>query len=119
MCIPIISKDDDSDIIGLQVEGHTSNSWSELDHLSGLNFIEANDSGNTVTDTNHSSKLFNIILYLFNSTTWLMPMIFSWITLDVSAIPSFLVQKLFWTRRNNPLILCWIIIDIYIQYNFH
>ena len=81
--VPIVSEDDDSDIIGLQVESHTSDSWSELDHLSGLDFVEADHSGDTVTDTKHSSELFNIILNKFYSTTWLMFMIFSWITLEV------------------------------------
>lgn len=60
--IPVITEDDDTDIISLQVKSHTSDSWSKLDHLSGLDFIKTNNSSNTVTNTNDSTKLFDIIL---------------------------------------------------------
>lgn len=61
--LPVITEDDDTDIVSLQVERHTSDSGSELDHLTGLNFVKPNNSGNTVTDTNDSTELLDIILY--------------------------------------------------------
>jgi hypothetical protein len=61
--LPIISEDDDTNIVGLQVKGHASNPWSELDHLSCLNLVQSYDSGNTVTDTNDCTELFNIVLH--------------------------------------------------------
>jgi hypothetical protein len=65
--IPVITKDDNTDIISFQVQGHTSNSGSELHHLTCLNFIETDDSGNTITDADDCTELFNIILdkYIF------------------------------------------------------
>lgn len=60
--IPVITEDDDTDIISLQVEGHTSDSGSELDHLTCLDFVKSNNSGNTVTDADDSTKLLDIIL---------------------------------------------------------
>lgn len=60
--IPVITEDDNTDIISLQVEGHTSDSRSELDHLTCLDFVKSNNSGNTVTDADDSTKLLDIIL---------------------------------------------------------
>ena len=60
--IPVVTEDDDTDIVSFQVEGHTSDSGSELDHLTGLDFVETNDSGKTVTDTDDCTELFHIIL---------------------------------------------------------
>ena len=37
--LPVITEDDDTDIISFQVKSHTSNSRSELDHLTCLDFI--------------------------------------------------------------------------------
>ena len=62
--LPIVSEDDDTDIISFQVQSHTSNSRSELNHLTCLNFIQSNDSGNTVTDANDCTEFFYIILNL-------------------------------------------------------
>ena len=109
--IPVITEDDDTDVVSFQVEGHASNTWAELDHLSGLDLIEAYNSGNTVSNTDHSSELFDIILNRKACTTWVMFMILSWMTLAVSAMLSFL-EKL-WVKRTSPLILCWIIIIEY------
>lgn len=62
--IPIISEDDDTDIIGFQIEGHSSNAGPKLHHLTGLDLVESNNSGNTITDANHSSELLDIVLNL-------------------------------------------------------
>ena len=87
--VPVVTEDDDSDIISLKVECHTPNTRSELDHLSGLDLVQAHHSGNTVTDADHCPELFHIILSRSSLTTWLIFIILSWITLAVSAIPSF------------------------------
>lgn len=60
--IPVITEDDDTDIIGLKVQGHTSDTWSELDHFTCLDLLQSNDSGNTVTDTDDCTELFDVIL---------------------------------------------------------
>jgi hypothetical protein len=75
--IPVITEDDDTDIVSFQVEGHTSDSGSELDHFTCLDFIEANNSGNTVTNTDDCTELFNIVLNQEEITTWVMFMILS------------------------------------------
>lgn len=62
MEIPVITEDDDTYIVGLQVEGHASNSRSELNHLTGLDFVKSYNSGNTVTNANDCTEFFDIIL---------------------------------------------------------
>jgi len=101
--IPVISEDDDTNIVSFQVEGHTSDAWSELDHFTCLNLVETDHTGNTVTDADDCAELLDIVLSRTESTTWVMFMILSWITLAVSAIPSFLLENL-WARRSIPLI---------------
>ena len=88
--VPVVTEDDNTDIIGLQVESHTPDTGSKLDHLSGLDFVQSNDSGNTITNTNDCTELFDIILNKKVFTTWVMFMILSWMTFAVSAMPSFL-----------------------------
>lgn len=93
MRVPVIAENDDTDIIGFKIEGHASDAGSELDHLTGLDLIEADNSGNTVADANDCAKLLDIILGKGSITTWVMFMILSWITLAVSAIPNFLEEN--------------------------
>ncbi len=101
--LPIISEDDDSDIVSLEVEGHTSDTWSELDHFSCLDFVESDNTSDTVSDADNSSELFDIILDGGRGTTWVMLRILSWITLAVSAMLSFLEEKPR-TKRISPCI---------------
>ena len=101
--IPVISEDDDTDIVSFQVESHSSNAWAELDHLTCLNFVETYNTGNTVTDADDCTEFLDIVLSRVESTTWVMFMILSWMTLAVSAIPNFLLENL-WARRSIPLI---------------
>jgi hypothetical protein len=91
--IPIVSEDDDTDIIGFEVEGHTSDTGSELHHFSGLDFVESDHTSDTITNTNDSAVLFDIILGNHSHTTWLMLRILSWITFAVSAIPNLRLEK--------------------------
>ena len=97
--VPIITEDDDSHIVCFQVEGHTSDTRSELDHFTGLDSVQSNNSGNTITNADDSSKLLDVVLDDDRKhTTWVILTILSWITLAVSAMPSFL-------ELNNDFIL--------------
>ena len=44
------AEDDDADIIGLEVQGHALHAIGELDHLAGLDIVEAVDAGDAVAD---------------------------------------------------------------------
>ena len=91
--VPVVSEDDDSDVVSFKIEGHAPDAGSELDHFSCLDLVEANHSGNTVSNTDDSAELLDIVLGEVRGTTWEMFMIFSWMTFAVSAIPSFLELK--------------------------
>ena len=60
--LPIVTKDDNTNIISFQVEGHTLDSGAELDHLTGLDLSETENSGNTITNGDHSTELFQVVL---------------------------------------------------------
>src|SRR5882724_622421 len=49
------AKDHDTDIVGLEVQRHAAGAVLELDHLAGLDVIEAVDAGNAVADGQHLS----------------------------------------------------------------
>lgn len=91
--LPIVTEDDDTDIVCFEIEGHTSDAWPELDHFTCLDFVETNDSGNTITNTDDCTVFFDIVLDKDRATTWLMLRILSWMTFAVSAIPSFRDEK--------------------------
>jgi len=48
--LPIVTEDDNTNIISFQVEGHTLDTGTELNHLTSLDLGKTEDSGNTVTD---------------------------------------------------------------------
>ena len=48
--LPIVTQDDNTDIISFQVEGHTLDATAELHHLTSLHLSQTEDSGNTITD---------------------------------------------------------------------
>ena len=60
----IITKDNDSDIVSLQVKGHTLDTRGELNHLSGLNLHETKHTSNTITNGNNSAEFFKVSLYV-------------------------------------------------------
>ena len=60
--LPIVTQDDNTDVIGLQVESHSLDSRLELDHLTGLNLGETEDSGDTITDGDDGSELLQVVL---------------------------------------------------------
>lgn len=57
----IVTQDDDTDVIGFQVQGHTSDSGGELDQFSGLDLGQSENSGNTVSDGDDGTGFFDVI----------------------------------------------------------
>ena len=61
--LPIVTEDDNTDVVRLQVEGHTLNAGLELHHLTGLDLGETEDSGDTVTNGDGRTELLQIVLF--------------------------------------------------------
>ena len=49
------AEDDDADIVGLEVQRHALDAAGELDHLAGLDVVEAVDAGDAVADRQHGA----------------------------------------------------------------
>ncbi len=47
---PVVTKDGDTDVVGLEVERHAAHARREFNHLLGLDVLEAVDTGDTVSD---------------------------------------------------------------------
>ena len=60
--LPIVTEDDNTDVVRLQVKGHTLNTGLELHHLTGLDLGETEDSGDTITDGDDGTELLKIVL---------------------------------------------------------
>ena len=43
----VVTEDDNTDVVGLQVEGHTLKAGAEFHHLLGLDVLQAIHTGNT------------------------------------------------------------------------
>ena len=54
------AEDDYADIVGLEVEGHALGAVVELDHLTGLDVVEAVDAGDSVADRKHGADFGNL-----------------------------------------------------------
>jgi hypothetical protein len=61
--LPIVTKDDNTDVVSLQVESHALDSRLELNHLTSLNLGETEDSGDTITDGDDGTELLQVILH--------------------------------------------------------
>src|SRR5690606_15406653 len=48
--VAVRTENNDTDIVGFKVERHAADAAWELDHLTGLDIVEAVDAGNAVTD---------------------------------------------------------------------
>jgi len=55
--VTIISEDDNSDVVLLQVQGHTAETAGKDNHLSGLDVGESVDTGDTISDGDDGSGL--------------------------------------------------------------
>ena len=64
----IVTQDDDTDVISLQVKGHSLDTGVELNHLSGLDLGETEDTGNTISNGDNSSEFLQVVLK--NTKTW-------------------------------------------------
>src|SRR4051794_17283349 len=56
------AEDHDADIVGFEIERHAAGAVFELDHLAGLDVVEAVDTGNAVADGQHLSDFGNLSL---------------------------------------------------------
>ena len=65
--LPIVAKDDNTDVVCFQVESHALDTRLELHHLASLHLGETEDSGNTITDRDDGSKLLKIVLFIQTS----------------------------------------------------
>ena len=51
--LAVVAEDHDADVVGFEVERHAAHAVLELDHLAGLNVVEAVDAGDAVADREH------------------------------------------------------------------
>src|SRR6202051_1827797 len=56
------AEDHDADVVGFEVQRHAAGAVLELDHLAGLDVVEAVDAGNAVADRQHLSNFGNFSL---------------------------------------------------------
>lgn len=68
--LSIITEDNDTNIVSLQVKGHTLDTRGELNHLSGLNLHETKHTSNTITNGNNSAEFFKVSLYVRSKITY-------------------------------------------------
>ena len=61
--LPIVTKDDNTDVVSLEVKGHTLDSGLELNHLTGLDLGESENSGDTITNGDDGSEFLKVILH--------------------------------------------------------
>jgi hypothetical protein len=61
--LPIVTQDDNTNVVCFQVESHTLDSRLELDHLTSLDLGETEDSSNTITDRDNGSEFFQVVLH--------------------------------------------------------
>ena len=67
--LPIVAENDNTDVVSLQVESHTLGARLELDHLTGLDLGETEDSGDTITDGDDRTELLEVVLLLKKKIT--------------------------------------------------
>ena len=58
----IVTKHDNTNVVGFEVEGHTLDAGVELNHLTGLDFGETEDTGNTISNGDNSSEFLKVVL---------------------------------------------------------
>ena len=61
--LPIVTKNDNTDVVSLEIESHTHDTGFKFDHLTCLDLGETEHSGDTITDGNDGSKLFQVVLH--------------------------------------------------------
>ena len=51
--VTVRTEDNDTDVVGFEVQRHAPDATGEFDHFTGLHVVEAIDTGDTVTDGEH------------------------------------------------------------------
>ena len=64
--LPIVTEDDNTNIISFQVEGHTLDARGELHHLTSLDLGQTENTGDTITDRDNSTEFLEVVLLLLN-----------------------------------------------------
>ena len=64
--LPVVTQDDNTDIVRLQVEGHTLDSGVELNHLTSLDLSKTEHTCNTITDGDDGTEFLKIVLNKVN-----------------------------------------------------
>jgi len=59
--LSIVTKDDDTDIISLEVKGHTLDTRAEFNHFTSLYLHETEDTSNTITNGDDSTEFFQVV----------------------------------------------------------
>ena len=85
--LPIVTQDDNTDVVGFQVKRHTSNSTGEFHHFSGLDLGETEDSGNTVTNWDDSTEFLDVVLEILR-----LAREFCWESYELSDFWNFFLQ---------------------------
>src|SRR5262249_42105262 len=60
--LAVVAENHDTDVVGLKVQRHAADAVLELDHLAGLDIIQAVDAGDAVADRQHLPDLRNLCL---------------------------------------------------------
>lgn len=60
--LPVVTQDDNTNVVCLQVKSHTLDSGVKLNHLSCLNLGQAEHTCNTVTNRDDRTEFFQVIL---------------------------------------------------------
>ena len=55
--VAVITKDDDADVVGLEVQRHPLDTAGKFDHLAGLHLVEAVDASDAVADREYLADL--------------------------------------------------------------
>ena len=55
--VAVVAENHDADIVDFEVERHAARAVGELDHLAGLDLVEAVDAGDAVADRQHLADL--------------------------------------------------------------
>ena len=55
--VAVVAEDHDADIVDFEIERHAARAVGELDHLAGLDLVEAIDAGDAVADRQHLADL--------------------------------------------------------------
>ena len=53
LIVAVVAEDHDADIVAFEIERHAADAAGELDHLAGLDVVEAVDAGDAVADGQH------------------------------------------------------------------